>query len=507
MRPGLGLLVVTLLALLAPAGAAAAQGGTSAVVMVSGFLSSNPFTSSSPSCAGQEGQTFTTIGPALRAAGRQVFSPPQGPGGQPPAPCAAEGQPLPPPDTSLDTQGDVDANGRALARFVAFLRDNYGVTSVQFVAHSDGGIWSRSAINQGGRFDGVRVLSLTTLGTPHTGSFVADGAAEYTAASCSVRDRRTAGVCRSIDADAALLQALGGPTAIAELSSTFMATWNRQQALGDCPVTTVAGIAFAAPVSGRQVPNYYNPGDGVVGQASALARDSQNLAGAPIEAPRFSRLVDAGSYDAVHTGVLLFGGPTTLLVQPEIVQRLVEATARGGQGTVPCNGAPRPRLAGRPVQLTVPFRTLLASSARGTLPPTRGGDWFAAPRGVVVSCGRRAVSGTVPPGIPQLEIAALPKCARTMRVSGGTGLALRRDPRRAASLQVDDDVVRVSIHGRRVRSFEVEVQRPSANGWRRLRVDRRGRARLPGGASYAVLRIVARAEGRDPRYATAVIDR
>ncbi|HEY8581785.1 MAG TPA: hypothetical protein VIL49_02525, partial [Capillimicrobium sp.] len=89
-------LVTTAAALAAPAAAAASP----AVVLVSGFDTATPFTTSDPSCAGQEGNTWgNASGPAaaLKGAGLTVFTAPvaQG-GGQVPAPCLGPGQAAPP---------------------------------------------------------------------------------------------------------------------------------------------------------------------------------------------------------------------------------------------------------------------------------------------------------------------------------------------------------------------------------------------------------------------------
>jgi triacylglycerol lipase len=76
----------------------------------------------------------------------------------------------------IDSNGDVDANGLAPARFLAFLQQSYGVANVQLVGHSDGGLWSRSALTQS--HGGPSILSLTTIGTPYTG-YVADVASVF----------------------------------------------------------------------------------------------------------------------------------------------------------------------------------------------------------------------------------------------------------------------------------------------------------------------------------------
>ena len=146
------------------------------MVLVSGFTTSTPFSTPAANCAGMEGDTWSiSVAPALKAAGYQVFTAPEGPNsdgsapGNAPSPCVGPGQQAPPPDVTVNTGGDVDDNGQFLGQFLAFLNQDFGVTDVQLVGHSDGGIWSRSAINQPANYPGVTITSLTTLGTPHEG--------------------------------------------------------------------------------------------------------------------------------------------------------------------------------------------------------------------------------------------------------------------------------------------------------------------------------------------------
>src|SRR4051812_25746019 len=94
------LLAAAVLALVAAAPASA----TNAVVLVSGFTTSTPFSTSAPSCAGQEGSTWSVnVAPALKAAGQTVFTAPEGEGAKAPAPCAGQGQAVPPASATIDT--------------------------------------------------------------------------------------------------------------------------------------------------------------------------------------------------------------------------------------------------------------------------------------------------------------------------------------------------------------------------------------------------------------------
>lgn len=506
VRWSIGLLAVLLAIGMLPA-TASAQANGEAVILVSGFTSTSPFTTTVPECAGQEGGTFSpTVAPTLKAAGLQVFTAPESPRGAPPANCTGPGQPTPPADATIDTEGDIDANGEALARFVAFLRDSYGVTSVQFIGHSDGGLWSRSAISHSAAYAGVLVRSLNTVATPHTGSPAADGGEQVLGVDCNVPDRRTKSTCKTVQGEDELLFALAGDTGIAELTSTFLTSWGAQQPFGDCPVTTLAGDAYSIPATSRQVPNYYNPSDGVVGFASAHAQASRNLAGAQIPAPGFRRLINGGTVDAVHISLLSINGLPSELSLQSLADRLLQAVQEGATNDIPCNGAPRPRTAGKPETTTLPLATIVASSKAGRLPPLRTGDQITAPRGTDVRCGGRSLVGPVPPGIPQVYLVPVAPCRRSPTVSGGTALLLKRDQLRDAKVTIRSPRdVQVSIVGKAPRSFEVEVR--SGTRWRRLRLDGRGRGHLSGSNAYAVLRVSADAEGDQQHTITAAFAR
>jgi pimeloyl-ACP methyl ester carboxylesterase len=501
-------LCVALAAFAVALGAARAAQAIDAIVLVSGFSSSQPFSSSTPACAGQEGAAFSpNVAPTLKAAGLIVFTAPEGQEANAPPPCTGGG-PAPPSDTVIDTSGDLDENGGALARLIAFLRDAYGVTSVQLVGHSDGGLWSRAAIAQDSAYAGVRIQSLNTVASPHTGSFVADAAILAESIDCgAVPDRRTRQACKSLSGAARLISDLGGPTAISELTYTYMGTWAARQPFGDCPVTVFDGIAFSVPGPVSQIPRYYNPSDGVVGQASALAQASRSQAGGLIPAPGFRQVIVGGTFDAVHTDVLSFAGQPTELSLPPLANRMLTAVVDGAASTQTCNGAPPPPRANRAVKYGLALRTVLASSRSGKLPPQPAGDILSGPRTMQVRCGARSLIGDDPPGIPGFVIAPVGRCTRTITVTGGTAFLLRRDPRRRVDLTADGRRITVKIEGKPVRSFEVEAAKSTgANlSWKRLHVDGKGRARLPGRVPFSLVRVVAKAEGEQLHYASAVI--
>lgn len=160
-----------------------ATAGSRAVVIVSGGGATTPFTTPTEACSSEEGfltagNTATGLRDYLLAQGKQVYT----------APTNADwGEVVDPDPTSFGpfkdcaitlpesltimSAADIDLGGERLARFIDHLNSEYGVTEVDLVGHSNGGLWSRAAIKVLQWTDSpVAVKSLTTLGTPHEGS-------------------------------------------------------------------------------------------------------------------------------------------------------------------------------------------------------------------------------------------------------------------------------------------------------------------------------------------------
>lgn len=78
-----------------------------------------------------------------------------------------------PADMTADSIGEVEESAACLARFLLHLRQEYGVSEVDLVGHSLGGVFARSAHMQL-RAAGapVQAVSLISIGTPWLGSFV-----------------------------------------------------------------------------------------------------------------------------------------------------------------------------------------------------------------------------------------------------------------------------------------------------------------------------------------------
>jgi hypothetical protein len=72
---------------------------------------------------------------------------------------------------TVNSTGDIQLAGVRLANFVNYLQREYGVKEIDFVAHSMGGLYSRSAIKSLQMMHSpIKVRSLTTLATPWDGA-------------------------------------------------------------------------------------------------------------------------------------------------------------------------------------------------------------------------------------------------------------------------------------------------------------------------------------------------
>lgn len=154
-----------------------------AVVIVSGGGATTPFTTPTQACSADDtflsaGNTATGLRDYLLAQGKQVYTAPtMADWGVVAEPAPTDFGPFAkcpivlPEIMTIMSAGDISEGGEHLARFVQYLHDQYGVTDVDFVGHSNGGLWSRSATWVMKNTNApVTVRSITTLGTPHEGS-------------------------------------------------------------------------------------------------------------------------------------------------------------------------------------------------------------------------------------------------------------------------------------------------------------------------------------------------
>jgi len=173
----LTLFLALIAALLLPTTASA---GTRAVVMVSGGGTVTPFTTPSLACKRglAAGNSLTALRTALLAKGKQVYTAPVM------MPWGTVSEPDPqsfgafgdcpvvlPEQMTIMSLGDIDASGEKLARFLDHLHNTYGVSDVDLVGHSNGGLYSRAATRILRQTQApVRIRSITMLGTPNNGS-------------------------------------------------------------------------------------------------------------------------------------------------------------------------------------------------------------------------------------------------------------------------------------------------------------------------------------------------
>jgi len=249
-----------------------------AVVIVSGGDAVSPFTTNDAACATglAAGNTGTAIRDFLIGKGYTVYTSPamngrgqvvdqQGFGAFGVCPVTL------PENMTVNSTGSIDTAGEHLARFVKWLHDEKGVTEVDFVGHSMGGLYSRAAIRVLATTNApVKARSLTTIGTPWQGSYLSDYANDLIPLTECGGDR----FCETAMKDFRVrtLQLMSGSGR--EVNKAFLMGsngWNQFQSgvLDKIPVTLIAGRKFTLPGPGN--PAVW-PNDGIVAQESALAK-------------------------------------------------------------------------------------------------------------------------------------------------------------------------------------------------------------------------------------------
>ena len=494
--------------MLAGSGSASAATYPEAVLLVSGFDTASPYSTPDPSCDGKEGPEWDPAGGiarTLKPAGLKVFTAPvRQTGGALLPPCAGQGELLPPADAVIDSNGETDVNGGALARLIGFLGDEYGVERLHVVGHSDGGLWSRSAITQDGAYAGVEVVSLTTLGTPHTGSLVADLAIELDGGKCDFSSEIEQLICDGVIQVAQLMLKDLGKVATSELTNGFLTGWNPKQRIGSCPVTGIGGNHVGFNFPGLR---YYIPNDGAVGIASALGESALDIDGSTIPAPGIPNFIPGGTYDVVHSDTLSFLSSQNLLNTQAISNEVKDTVLANATGAASCNVGAGERDAA-PVQHGVPLYRLASPNRRGRLPRPDDGEFVVAKRNVTVKCGRNTLESSTFGSFERIRLFEPFGCDKRLRVTRSKGegaaasakakrrrakrrkaLLLDRADRNEVTVTHDGDDVRIKVDGARVRSLRAVAW---AGGVReRLALDGDGEAALPSGGQRTWLRIRA----------------
>ena len=248
-----------------------------AVVVVSGGDAVSPFTTNDQACATglAAGNTDTALREFLISKGYTVFTSPamngrgqvvdqQGFGAFGVCPVTL------PENMTVNSTGSIDTAGEHLARFINWLHTDKGVTEVDLVGHSMGGLYSRAAIRVLATTNApIKVRSLTTIGTPWQGSYLSDYANDLIPLAECQGDK----LCETAMKDFRIRTLQLGSGSGREVNKAFLMGsngWNQFQSgvLDKIPVTLIGGKKFTLP--GPANPAVW-PNDGIVALESALA--------------------------------------------------------------------------------------------------------------------------------------------------------------------------------------------------------------------------------------------
>jgi pimeloyl-ACP methyl ester carboxylesterase len=450
---------------------------TRAIVLVSGLASSSPFSSPAPACAGKEGPSWGLSGgiaPALKRAGFKVFTAPVREGSASPPPACAK--PSPGASTWLDSTGDDDANGAALNRFLSFLRRAYRIDVVTLVGHSDGGIWSRSAIAT--HTGAPAIQGLVTVGSPFAGSPVADLGTTAANMSCA----GAGAICPTVQAIVQGIVSKIGGSAVTELSSAYLETWNPKQSLAGCRVTTIEGTAVnpsALPPPQPAISGYYFPSDGLVGKSSAADQPALALDGSRIPAAPIRLLANGGSFPVYHTPQL--GSPSELN-DPGVNAAIIRALRRP---TATCAGGRTQKPATLAVQL-LQIRT--TGSGGGSLGAASKGDVMLALGSATAACGSASLTASPLLPVKLIKTYVAGRCGALS--SSGTAVLLHTTAS-TAQLTLSGRTLTVALHGPKISALAVRVL--LRGKWVLVSL-KRGRGTVPAGG-LVQLRLTGRGSG------------
>ena len=264
---------------------------------------------------------------------------------------------------TINSRGDIYADAAALASFIAYLHTQYGVRTIRIVAHSYGGLWTRGAMRLAAAvFPGVRVQSITTLGTPHLGSFMADIAEAIDPAFCG-QDT----TCKVLTYLVIAVKDATFEPALSQVTAVSLAQWNPGQgaSLNGIPVSAIAGDAVSLP--GITNP-YVSPNDVLVGLRSAQAAGLKG----PGVIPQLSCFAP---FSDVHSTTFLpfFPNVRYALVNDPAIATDVEQTLAGTPAPNPCPSSASASAAPSSASHDVTATLRTGSSALGTHLPRRAG--------------------------------------------------------------------------------------------------------------------------------------
>jgi triacylglycerol lipase len=249
-----------------------------AVVVMSGGGAVSPFTTPEAACKTglAAGNTDTAIREYLLNEGKEVYTAPAsdqwGTVQEPATDSFGAFGDCPevfPEYLTVMSTGDINASGERLARFVLHLNEKYGVTDVDFVGHSNGGLYSRAAIRILKQTEApVTVRSLTMVGSPNEGTYPARvSVGELSIDTCMGEPFCTKYSNWWVEFAGAYDRGLNAENTVKYMDGE--GGWNEAQAgyLEGIPVSLLAGTYFT---SANGDPELW-PNDGTVAKYSALA--------------------------------------------------------------------------------------------------------------------------------------------------------------------------------------------------------------------------------------------
>lgn len=254
---------------------------TRSVILIPGGGGNSPFTTPDQGCAAGlvAGAQLTALRAALLDEGMSVFTCPSRVGGgvmdsDSEWGAFSDGPPPLPTEMTINSVAPVPDSGERLAHFISHLATNVGITEVDLVGYSLGGVIGRDAIQQLQRAgSSVRVRSLTSVATPWLGSFVLN----YDLASLPLPPAVATFVSSFIgDVDSTVSDV---PRDRLRRAPVWASGYDH--VLDGLPLTRVAGTYFPESAikdeSGNEI-GVLGANDGFLTQKSALALDADPIA-------------------------------------------------------------------------------------------------------------------------------------------------------------------------------------------------------------------------------------
>ncbi|AKK26527.1 alpha/beta hydrolase [Mycobacterium sp. EPa45] len=220
---------------------------------------------------------------------------------------------------TVDSTGSIDLAGEHLARFIDWLHTEKHIDEVDLVGHSMGGLYARAAIRtlRAARSP-VTVRSLTTIGTPWQGSYLANFVEGSVPLTECLGDQFCESQMKGYARDVAAVHVSGSARELEQSYLRGAKGWNNFQAgaLDSIPVTLIGGNRFDHPGGNPAV----WPNDGVVELRSALARDVDDT----VLPHRRCRTLDDTHSDYVSM-ISKLARDTALTWDPRVLDAVTEA--------------------------------------------------------------------------------------------------------------------------------------------------------------------------------------